>query len=186
MRFVPFLFLAGVSFATRGFSGAFALSSEDFKDGGFIPHTYAYDKNGCGGENISPQLEWKNVPTGTKSFGLTMFDPDAPTGHGWWHWVVWDIPAKMNGLPQDFAQKRMPGIREAQNDYKEQGYGGPCPPMGHAPHRYVFTLYALPTEKLDLSANASAKEVSDALQKNMLGKTQLTGLYERVAQKKAK
>lgn len=186
MRFIPFVFLAGVSFASHAGGASFKLTSNDFKDGAFLPSVYAYDKNGCGGENVSPQLEWKNPPTGTKSFALTMFDPDAPTGHGWWHWIALDIPAKMNAVPQGFGNKKMPGIREGKNDFNESGYGGPCPPMGNDPHRYVFTLYALSVEKIDVSADAAPKDVSKALEKKMLGKAELMGRYQRLAQKRAR
>src|SRR3954465_14424129 len=113
---------------------------------------------GAGGQNVSPQLSWSGAPAGTKSFALTLYDPDAPTGSGWWHWVVYDIPATATELPQGAGSGKAPlpaGTVQGKTDFGAAGYGGAGPPPGDKPHRYVFTVYALKVDKLDLPADAS-------------------------------
>jgi Raf kinase inhibitor-like YbhB/YbcL family protein len=123
-------------------AAAFTLASSDLASGTFAPR-FLYDGAGCSGGNVSPALAWSDPPQGTKSFGVTLFDPDAPTGQGWWHWVVYDIPAAVHSLPAGAGQALPAGARQTRNDFGGPGYGGPCPPAGSGPHRYVFTVYAL-------------------------------------------
>ena len=125
-----------------------AVTSESFKDGGAIGLDYAF--TGCGGRNQSPQLSWSGAPAGTKSFAITCFDPDAPTGSGYWHWLAWGIPASVTSVDAGAGTARAPaGGRGGYNDYGLSTYGGPCPPKGDGAHRYIFTVYALDIPTLD-------------------------------------
>jgi Raf kinase inhibitor-like YbhB/YbcL family protein len=136
---------------------------------------------GCTGGNQSPQLSWTRVPAGTQSFALTMFDPDAPTGSGWWHWIVVNIPVSATQLTTGASGNpaKMPaGAQETRTDFGKPGYGGPCPPPG-APHRYVFTLYALKVPKLDLDSQASGAMASFTIRQNSLASATLTARYSR-------
>ena len=142
-----------------------------------------YDKYNCGGQNISPHLKWQNAPEGTKSYALTIFDPDAPTENGWWHWLVFNIPTNINELPTDAGNpdnNLLPAqVVQSINDYKEYGYGGPCPPKGDKPHRYIITVYALKAAKIDLDKNMLPETVNDYLQRYAIGKATLIAYYQR-------
>ena len=117
----------------------FTLSSSDFKPGQSVAHKHVFNGFGCTGENLSPALSWKNAPKGTKSFTLTVYDPDAPTGSGWWHWVVYNIPANATSLPASIGQgANLPaGAIQGLNDFSTNHYGGPCPPKGAQAHRHA-------------------------------------------------
>jgi Raf kinase inhibitor-like YbhB/YbcL family protein len=153
-----------------------------FADGATIGNTQVFNGGGLNGGNVSPALAWSGAPAGTKSFALMVHDPDAPTGSGWWHWVVYNIPAATNSLPADAGDPRkklMPaGAIQARNDYGTPGYGGPCPPPG-PPHRYQFRLHALKVEQLDLPADASAAMIGFNVWAQRLGEALLTGMYGR-------
>lgn len=159
----------------------FTLSSTDL--GGQATDQQVYNGFGCTGKNLSPQLSWTNAPAGTKSFAVTMYDPDAPTGSGWWHWVVFDLPASTALLPTGAGTPGMPGIPEvavqSRTDFGGQGYGGPCPPVGHGAHRYVVTVHALGVEKLGLDAQASPALVGYTLNANTLAKASLIFYHSR-------
>ncbi|HVO46185.1 MAG TPA: YbhB/YbcL family Raf kinase inhibitor-like protein [Steroidobacteraceae bacterium] len=161
---------------------AFTLTSPDITNGGTIASAQVFNSFGCTGQNISPALAWSHIPAGTKSFALLVHDPDAPTGSGWWHWVVYNIPATATGLPAgagDPAKNLMPaGAVQGRTDYGSPGYGGPCPPPGK-PHHYYFRLYALKVPKLDLPADATPALVGFNVNANSLGKAELLGLYGR-------
>lgn len=132
-------------------------------------------ETGIGGRNISPDLTWGGAPEGTKSFAITVFDPDAPTGSGWWHWVVIDIPADVGHLP---AGGPLPeGAVEKINDFGYAGYGGPYPPPGPA-HRYVHTVHALDVETLGLPEDASCAMARLYLSFHELGRASFTGTFE--------
>ena len=158
----------------------FVLTSPDFTDGGNLHHTAANSR--CGGRNISPALEWRNPPDGTQSYVLLMHDPDAPGPEGFWHWVVYDIPAGTTSLSAnagDVHKKLMPsGAIQAQSDFGNEGFGGPCPPPGKA-HRYFFRLYAMPVARLNVPSDATATIISSYANATALGKAQLMGLYGR-------
>ena len=162
-------------------SEAFVLISPDIAAGGIIPVRFAY--RGCGGENLSPALRWYGAPAGTQSLALTVFDPDAPTGSGWWHWLVYNLPASIDGLPQRAGDPAAgllpPGAVQGRNDYGEHAWGGPCPPPGHGPHRYVFTLHALKVPRLDLPADASAAAIGFHIHFARLAEASFTATYER-------
>lgn len=159
----------------------FTLSSADLKNGGFAD-AQVLNTFGCSGGNVSPELSWTNAPAGTKSFVLTMFDPDAPTGSGFWHWVVVNIPATSSKLPNGASKNAatLPvGTLETRTDLGAPGYGGPCPPAGTRPHRYVFTLHALEVEKLDVDVQTSAALVGFNVHMHEIGQASLTAEYGR-------
>ena len=162
--------------------GKFTLTSPDISPGGTIAEAQVFNQFGCKGGNVSPALAWSGAPEGTKSFALLMHDPDAPTGSGWWHWVVYNIPAGTGSLPAgagDPAKPSLPpGALQGRTDYGTHGYGGPCPPPGK-PHHYNFRLYALKVAKLDVPAEATAALVGFNVRANELGHAELTGLYGR-------
>jgi Raf kinase inhibitor-like YbhB/YbcL family protein len=159
----------------------FTLSSTSV--GGQATMTEVFDGFGCTGANVSPQLSWTNPPEGTKGYAITIYDKDAPTGSGWWHWLVFDIPATTLSLPAgagDPAKNMMPvGAIQSRTDFGAPGYGGPCPPPGHGPHQYVVTVYALKIDKLGLDANASPAVVGYTLNGNTLAKASIVFYYER-------
>jgi hypothetical protein len=171
-------FAAGACFAA-----GFELMSPDLQEGGRLNMEQVFNGFGCTGGNISPALKWQGAPKGTKSFAVTAYDPDAPTGSGWWHWVIFNIPADQAGLPKnagDPASGLAPaGSVQAKNDFGSPGYGGACPPQGHKPHRYIFTVYALDTDKLPLEANATAAMVGFNLNHHTLAKALITVKFSR-------
>jgi Raf kinase inhibitor-like YbhB/YbcL family protein len=161
----------------------FQLTSPTIKHKGTIGKAHVFDGFGCVGDNVSPELRWTNAPKGTKSFAVTMYDPDAPTGSGWWHWVIFNIPPDISALAAGAGQLGGPGepqrAVQSMTDFGEPGYGGPCPPAGHKAHRYVFTVYALKVEQLSLKPQASGAMVGYYLNQNALAKASFTGLYSR-------
>jgi hypothetical protein len=160
-----------------------SLTSPDIKEGGTIANEQVLKGFGCDGDNVSPALNWSGTPAGTKSFAVNMFDPDAPTGSGWWHWVVFNIPPGTTSLPKgagDVKKKLMPkGAIQSRNDFGAAGYGGPCPPAGGKPHHYQITVFAVDVAKLAAAKNetASAASVDSGLHSHTLAKATLTGLY---------
>jgi len=162
----------------------FELDSADLPDGVPIAQPFVYRGFGCTGGNRSPQLAWKNAPAATQSFALFVHDPDAPTGGaGFWHWAVIDLPASVSGLTRGAGaaggKALPPAARQLANDFGTPGWGGPCPPAGDKPHRYVFTLYALDVARLDVASNASAARASVAASDHALAKASLTRRYGR-------
>lgn len=156
------------------------LTSPDFADGGTLPEAQVLDGFGCSGPNTSPALEWSGAPEGTKSFILTAYDPDAPTGSGWWHWTVANIPADVTSLAAGASPAALPeGAVEGRTDFGVPGYGGACPPEGAAPHRYVFTIYAMPEASLPLDANASGAMVGFHAHGMALAQAELIATYGR-------
>lgn len=164
-------------------AGRFTLSSKEVAGGKQIPLAQVFGGMGCTGKNLSPGLAWHGAPAGTKSYALTMYDPDAPTGSGWWHWVVYDIPASATSLAPgagDPARKLLPaGAMQGNTDFGAPGYGGPCPPAGDKPHHYIFTLYALKTARLDVPAGATAAYVGFNIHANAIGSATFTALFGR-------
>ena len=171
-----------IAITASAYAAPFKLTSKDFKEGGAISDKQVFNSFGCSGGNVSPELEWSNPPAGTKSFVLMVHDPDAPTGGaGFWHWVVYNIPADTKTLPQGAGKadnSAIPkGAAQGNTDFGSPGYGGPCPPSGN--HHYNFTLYALKTDKLELPPGATASFVGFNANGNMLGKATLTGMYQK-------
>jgi hypothetical protein len=162
------------------------LISESFRDGDYLgaEHVLSADYGfGCSGANKSPHLSWSGAPDKTKSFAITCFDPDAPTGSGFWHWVVVNIPASVSELPLDAGNAGSPklpaGALQVRTDFGAPGYGGPCPPEGDHPHRYIFTIHAVSVEALPVNADTSAAIVGFHLHFNRLAKASLIGLVKR-------
>jgi Raf kinase inhibitor-like YbhB/YbcL family protein len=174
---------AALTSTTADAAGSFTLTSSAFKNNQPIPDKYAFDKMGCTGQNVSPPLAWANPPAGTKSFALMVHDPDAPTGSGWWHWVVYDIPADTTSLPEGGGKEggaSLPkGAKQARTDFGTAAFGGACPPPGSGKHHYNFTLFALKVDKLEIPDAASPAMIGFNVHANALGKAKLTGLYTR-------
>jgi hypothetical protein len=148
------------------------IKSPAFEEGGMIPRQYT-----CDGKDASPPLTWGALPTGTKSLALICDDPDAPMGT-WVHWVLFNIPADIKTLPENIpSQKKLEiGAKQGQNDFRNIGYGGPCPPGGT--HRYYFKLYALDTE-LNLDLGITKAQLLKAMEGHVLAEGQLMGRYKR-------
>lgn len=175
----------------------FTLSSPDIEAGSTISSKHILKGFGCTGQNISPALVWSNVPAGTKSLVLQLFDPDAPTGSGFWHWAVYNIPPTATGLVQgagNDASKLPAGAFGGSNDLFDTGliggntnYGGPCAPEGDPPHRYVFTLYALAVDKVEVAGGVPKTAtptlysfvINKAIGSALLGKASLTANFGR-------
>jgi hypothetical protein len=156
------------------------VHSPDVKAGSTVPVEYVHGS--AGGRNVSPALEWSEVPTGTRGFAVTCYDPDAPTGSGWWHWQIFDIPAGESRLARGAgnAEGARPGNAiQSRNDYGEVGYGGPAPPPGDKPHRYVFTVYALKVGRLDAPRDASCAMVGFMINANKIEEASFTAYYGR-------
>lgn len=176
-----FVLILLIAIASCGFSQTFTLSSRDL--GGQATQLEEFNGFGCTGQNQSPQLSWKNAPEGTKSFAVTMYDPDAPTGSGWWHWVMFDIPSETHELATNAGNIEMnlapSGTIQSITNYGVGGYGGPCPPEGHGPHQYIITVFALKVERLGLDANTNPAIVGYYLGNNTLEKASIVAYYER-------
>lgn len=183
----PTLFAAvlfgAATLATTAHAGGFTLASPEIKSGGMIPSSFEFKGFGCNGDNKSPALKWSGAPAGAKSFAVTVYDPDAPTGSGWWHWMVIDIPAQTSELVADAGALNstlLPkGARQARIDFGVNAWGGVCPPQGDKPHRYTFTVHALKVDKLDLPPDATAALTGYMINANSLGKASFTARYAR-------
>lgn len=182
MRAVHFFALALALSAAPAAAADFRLHSPDLTHGGRLPAAMVANAFGCAGGNVSPQLRWENPPAGTKSYVVTAYDPDAPTGSGFWHWVVTDIPAAAAGLAPGAGSGGAPlpdGATSTRNDAGQTGFFGACPPPGDPPHRYIFTVHALKTDKLGLPADSSGALVGFMTHMNRLGQASLTVTYGR-------
>jgi Raf kinase inhibitor-like YbhB/YbcL family protein len=180
-----FLMAAAVvgGLASAGAANALTLTSPDIKPGAKISDDQAANVFGCTGKNVSPALNWSGAPKGTKSFAITVYDPDAPTGSGFWHWVVVNIPPDATALPKGAGDPKGTGLPAGalltRTDFGVPGYGGPCPPKGDKPHRYQFNIFAVDVDKLDVDENAAAAVVGFNLHFHTLAKATLTGVYGR-------
>ena len=174
--FLGILLVGSVLFADN-----FTLKSTELS--GQLTTKQEFKGFGCTGDNISPMLSWENAPKGTKSFAITVYDKDAPTGSGWWHWVVFDIPANITSLASnagDVKSMLMPkGAIQSKTDYGQSGFGGACPPVGHGNHQYVFTIYALDVDKLGLDANANPALAGYMINAHTIKKASLVAYYAR-------
>lgn len=155
------------------------LLSDDVQEGQKLPELHVFNGMGYQGSNLSPQLRWEDAPAGTKSFAITCFDPDAPTGSGWWHWVVANIPADVTVLPQGAGS----GVAElpesaiqTRTDFGQTGYGGAAPPQGES-HRYIFSVHALDVETLDVDEGASGAMVGFNVHFHALASASVTVKY---------
>ena len=161
----------------------FVLSSPDIPTGGTIPQIFEFNSFGCTGRNESPVLRWQGAPTGTQSLALTVYDPDAPSGSGWWHWMVVDLPPTATELQANAGaagSTTLPtGARQIRNDYGSFAWGGVCPPPGDKPHRYVFTVHALSVPKLDVPDDATAALAGFMINANAIATASFTAHYGR-------
>lgn len=164
-------------------AAAFKLESPTIRPGAVLTDAQVYNGFGCSGGNLSPALHWSGAPAGTKSFAVTLFDPDAPTGAGWWHWVLFDLPAGTTSLAEGAGSadgaKLPSGAVQGLTDFGAAGFGGACPPKGDKPHRYIFTVYALKSAKLDIPADAKPASAGSILRANALASATLTARYGR-------
>ncbi len=178
MKKIVLILLVSVSFA---FAEGFTLKSDDIS--GQLTNAQVFNGFGCTGENISPSLSWDNVPKGTKSFAITMYDKDAPTGSGWWHWIVVDIPKDVTNIEQNSGNVSldlMPeGAIQTRTDYGQSGFGGACPPVGHGAHQYVITVYALDRETLGVNADAAPALVGYMINAHTIAKASVIAYYGR-------
>ena len=176
-----FTFLFGLILTHTAFSQTFTLKSSSL--GGQFTNEFTANAFGCNGSNNSPQLSWANAPAGTQSFAVTMYDYDAPTGSGFWHWVIVDIPANITELKQAAGDAKTTvapaGSLQSINDAGFTGYLGPCPPQGDAPHRYIITVYALKTAKLGTSASSTAALTGFMLNGQTLAKASIVVYCKR-------
>jgi len=153
--------------------------SQDLHDGDKMPEKHVFNGMGYQGDNLSPHLAWEDAPEGTKSFVITCFDPDAPTGSGWWHWVVAKIPADTTSLPQGAGSGKaaLPaGALQTRTDFGQAGYGGAAPPAGET-HRYIFSVHALDVDKIDVDEGASGAMVGFNVHFHVLASASLTVHY---------
>ena len=162
---------------------SFSLTSSDVDEGKKLAMPQVSGIFGAGGEDRSPELRWSGFPDGTKSFVVTCFDPDAPTGSGFWHWVMYDIPASTTVLPagagaQD-GSKLPEGAKQLKNDAGLRGYLGSAPPEGHGPHRYVFSVHALSVASLPIDENSTPAVCGFNMFGNTLARSSLVPFYER-------
>lgn len=167
--------------SSSAYADGFRLDSREIKTGTSLNQTYLFNGFGCLGENRSPALEWSGVPPGTKSFAITTFDPDAPTGSGWWHWTVVNIPANVKSLPSGAGDKsgsKLPqGATNGRNDFGYSGFGGACPPSGDKPHHYHFKIWALKVSNLPIDRSSSGALVGYMLNANKLATAEIVPVY---------
>ena len=179
MTLFPRLLLAScLTVSTFTHAQNFTLSSPTIKANSTLTDAQVFSGFGCTGQNISPALTWKNAPKNTKSFAITVYDPDAPTGSGWWHWLAYNISAKTTAIEANAGvedSKLLPvGSVQGRTDFGNHAFGGACPPVGDKPHRYIFTIHALNTDKIELPTDASAAMVGYMLHAHLIAKASFT------------
>lgn len=169
------------AFSLPIYGSSFVVKSQQFEDGDLLPEAMVYQGFGCTGDNMSPQLSWHNPPEGTKSYVVTMYDPDAPTGVGWWHWSVFNIPGDVLSLSPDADDNgNLPlGSQQGYTDFGDSEYGGACPPKGDRPHNYIFTVYALDLENLPADAATTGAKLSYLIKDHILAKASITAKFGR-------
>ncbi len=176
------LFSVLLSLAGTALADDFKLSSKDIAEGQTLSAEQVFKGFGCEGGNVSPSLTWQGAPAGTKSFAITAYDPDAPTGSGWWHWTLVNIPATVTELPKGAGSKggKLPkGTVQGLTDFGTNGFGGACPPVGDKPHHYQFTVWALKADRLPIDKHASGAMVGYMLNANVIAKASITATYGR-------
>lgn len=181
MKTFAIVFLS-IGLISSAFASSLQLSSNDITRGDFMANAQEFQGFGCSGGNLSPQLSWSGAPKGTKAFAILVHDPDAPTGSGWWHWQLVNIPKNVNSLSAgagDATKNLAPkGSVHIANDYGVKGFGGACPPEGNGAHRYQFTVHAL-SKKLELPDNASGALTGYMVNAHSLASGTIEALYKR-------
>jgi Raf kinase inhibitor-like YbhB/YbcL family protein len=179
LKATAFVLFAAFLGAEAAAAQTMTLTSPDIAPGARIADEQVY--TGCGGGNISPALSWSGAPQGTKSFALSVYDPDAPTGSGFWHWVVFNIPPDVTSLAKNAGDPKSPaapkGAVQSRTDWGVPGYGGPCPPKGDTPHHYHFRIFAVDTPKLEGNENTTAAVVGFQLHFHTLAQGELIGVW---------
>jgi hypothetical protein len=181
MTFFRILPLAAALALPAAAQAGMSLTSSTLTEGGQLTKTQEFNGFGCSGANVSPALAWSGAPEGTGSFVVTAYDPDAPTGSGFWHWTLVNLPAGTTALPEGAGKPgaALPGqALQGRNDYSQNAFGGACPPEGRT-HRYIFTVYAMPQEALPLDESVSGAVVGFYVQNTALGSASLTVTYGR-------
>lgn len=180
---LTFLSVISLTFSTAVLAGSFTLTSNDITQDKFMNKAQEYNGFGCDGGDLSPHLKWSNIPVGTKSFAITAYDPDAPTGSGWWHWQVVNIPLTTLEIATGSGSQNQNSILEKamqiENDYGGKSYGGACPPVGHGVHRYRFTVHALSVAKLLLPEGASGALAGYMINAHTIETSTIEALYQR-------
>ncbi len=176
-----FLMSVFVLTTTAAHAQEFTLMSNDIH--GQLTEKQVFSGFGCDGKNVSPHLVWENVPKGVKSFAVTVYDPDAPTGSGWWHWIIFDIPKETRQLVTGAGnlEKKLAPKESVQSrtDFGAPGFGGACPPRNDKPHAYIFTVFAVDVDKLGLDAGASPALVGFTLNQHAIAKASIIAYYSR-------
>ncbi|MBU6459977.1 MAG: YbhB/YbcL family Raf kinase inhibitor-like protein [Proteobacteria bacterium] len=166
--------LSGPAYSLDFFSPGIPSGTKIRKD-------YVMNHDGCKGKNLSPELRWNTPPAGVKSYAVSVYDLDAPGG--WWHWLIYDIPANVTRLPVNSGYSENGigpfGTHEGINDYGTYGWGGPCPPAGDLPHHYLFTLYALGIKKLPLPSESKIEDIIPLIKKDSIDSISFTAYYGR-------
>jgi Raf kinase inhibitor-like YbhB/YbcL family protein len=179
MKFIGAILACGAAMLAVP-AGAMDIKSHDMADGGRLSTQQVYSD--CNGDNISPILAWSGAPAQTQSFAVTLHDPDAKP-HGFWHWIVFDLPATTTGLTRNAGVSGgsdLPaGAIQGDNDFSENAYGGACPPPGSGPHHYEFTVWALDTAALPFDANVTGVAMESYLKKHAIAQATLTAIYQR-------
>jgi Raf kinase inhibitor-like YbhB/YbcL family protein len=159
---------------------ALKLTSESIQNRKYFSEKHVFNGFGCTGKNISPQLSWTDAPKETKSFAITAYDPDAPTGSGWWHWVVFNIPTSVTSIAEGIKPSKWPeGVIQSNTDFGKPGFGGACPPKGDEKHRYIFKVFALNADKLPLNSGVTAATVGFYINNHKIDEAQIKGYYKR-------
>ena len=181
--FSSFLLISSLASQSLYADSHFSLTSPDIADGQALKSEQVFKGFGCDGGNTSPALQWQNEPKSTKSFAVTVYDPDAPTGSGWWHWLIYNIPANIHALEKDAGDLKEghapEGSVQNTTDFGSKGFGGACPPKGSEAHHYHFKVYALDTEKIELPKNATAAMLGFNLNAHKLAEAEIIATYQR-------
>lgn len=162
---------------------SFTVTSNDMADGQKLSEAQVYDGFGVSGGNVSPHLRWEGAPADTQSFVVTCYDPDAPTHSGFWHWVLYDIPADVTELPTGAGSGSMEGLPKGathvRNDYGTKDFGGAAPPEGHGDHRYAFAVHALGVDQLPINSDVSPAIVGFMIWMNVKARAVMVPVYGR-------
>ncbi len=183
VNIIKYFALLSMSISGLVYGNSLTLSSDDIAQDQFMNKNHEFNGFGCTGDDLSPHLKWSNAPEGTKSFAITVYDPDAPTGSGWWHWQIVNIPKQVSelktGAGSTTNSDAPAGSMQIVNDYGSRGFGGACPPPGHGVHHYRFTVHALSVETLDLPENASGALAGYMINANTIASSSIQALYKR-------